>query len=227
MAYPRTPMIGRRFGRLDVVADEGPTTSRDTYYGCLCDCGERVVKRGKHLRAGLAVSCGCHARISVDSRFGRLTVIGDAPADRGKNRCYECRCDCGAEKVVRGTSLLAGTTKSCGCLHREGQAARIKAERPALIHGHAQNGRTSRTWNSWAAAIKRCTNPNNHNWPRYDGRGSMGCERWRNSFALFLHDMGERPPGRTLDRIDPDGNYEPGNCRWATPLQQRHNRSPG
>jgi hypothetical protein len=73
--------------------------------------------------------------------------------------------------------------------------------------------------------IQRCTSPDHKSYAQYGGRGITICDRWRNDFLDFLADVGERPAGTTLDRIDPDGNYEPGNCRWATPLQQRHNRS--
>lgn len=81
------------------------------------------------------------------------------------------------------------------------------------------------TWNSWYAMQRRCHEIANPAYERYGGRGITVCDRWRDSFEAFLTDMGERPLGKTLDRIDPDGNYEPGNCRWATPLEQRHNRS--
>lgn len=218
-------MLGRRFGALRVTVSNGPASSSDTFYECLCDCGQVVVKRGKHLRSGSALSCGCHRRLPAGERFERLVVFGDAPADHGKNRCYTCRCDCGAITTVRGTSLTSGATRSCGCLLRDVNGERLRRERLALKHGHAQGDRPTRTWSSWRSMIKRCTDPRHGSWQRYGGRGISVCVRWRESFSNFLADMGERPEGMTLDRIDPDGNYEPGGCRWATPVEQRHNRS--
>ena len=83
------------------------------------------------------------------------------------------------------------------------------------------------TYSSWASMIQRCTNPNAGGYHRYGGRGIRVCERWRDSYAAFLADVGPRPPGRTLDRINNDGNYEPGNCRWATKSEQRINSTSG
>jgi hypothetical protein len=94
-----------------------------------------------------------------------------------------------------------------------------------LRHGHARASRPSRTYNTWQSMIRRCHNPGTRQERKwYADRGIRVCDRWRESFDNFLADMGERPEGRTLDRIDTDGNYEPGNCRWATPIEQRHNR---
>lgn len=93
---------------------------------------------------------------------------------------------------------------------------------PAFRHGHT-TGKFSPTYQSWCSMIQRCTNPNRESWPYYGGRGITVCPRWM-SFDNFLEDMGERPPGLSLDRIDNDGNYEPGNCRWATPEEQHANR---
>src|SRR4029077_2835099 len=92
-----------------------------------------------------------------------------------------------------------------------------------LIHGHKVRHHTSATYSSWASMIARCYRPSAANFRRYGGAGITVCERWR-VFANFLADMGERPEGLTLDRIDSDGNYEPGNCRWATLSQQMANR---
>ena len=86
-------------------------------------------------------------------------------------------------------------------------------------------GRRTPEYGSWCAMITRCENPNHHNYPRYGGRGIGICERWRKSFAAFWRDMGPRPAGCTLDRIEKDGDYEPGNCRWATAKKQSHNSS--
>jgi hypothetical protein len=95
---------------------------------------------------------------------------------------------------------------------------------PRFRHGHARRGATTRVYAVWSAMIQRCTNPNDKDFDRYGGRGITVCDRWLHSFEDFYADMGERPPGLTLDRRDNEGNYEPGNYRWATWLEQAHNR---
>jgi len=102
---------------------------------------------------------------------------------------------------------------------------RVGKESPSFKHGHTLNRGASSEYSSWANMITRCTNPNFKDWKYYGGRGITVCEEWRNSFAAFLRDMGPKPKGTSVDRFPNNtGNYEPGNCRWATPFEQQHNK---
>lgn len=145
-------------------------------------------------------------------KFGRLTAISRSP-NRGRKTCWLCVCDCGSEDAYEAEKLKNGNTQSCGCL---------RAEMRALAN--TTHGKTmTKAYESWASMIQRCTNPKKKQFANYGGRGIKVCDRWL-KFENFLADMGECPSGKSLDRINNDGDYEPGNCRWATRKEQMRNR---
>lgn len=150
-------------------------------------------------------------------RFGRLVVIERCGRDYRGFIFWRCRCDCGGEKLVITSYLRYGQTRSCGCLRREQLVARN------YRHGHAKRGQISRVYYIWQQIILRCTELTHKNYHQYGGRGIKVCKRWR-AFKKFLKDMGEPPPGAQIDRIDNDGDYEPGNCRWTTSSENCRNK---
>ena len=158
-------------------------------------------------------------------QFGRLTVIERIANDKRGSTRWLCDCQCGCQREVSGRGLKHGKTKSCGCLWRENSAVMYREIGKAnRTHGHTPVGNHSVIYVTWSSMKQRCTNPRHGSFKNYGGRGIKICARWLNSFENVFADMGERPPERSLDRIDNDGNYEPSNCRWATIHQQNANK---
>lgn len=146
------------------------------------------------------------AKLYPGAQFGKLTVLERLPNRKG-NPMLKCKCECGNESVVQGSNLTTGHTRSCGCIQ-------IK---------HSQS--YTREYKTWIAIKRRCCDPNNCGYPRYGAVGIKICDKWINDFPAFYADMGPKPtPKHSIDRKDNDGNYEPGNCRWATTAEQARNK---
>lgn len=164
-------------------------------------------------------------------RFGRLVAVSDAGRDKHGKRVWKFRCDCGNDHIAVGSSVTRGKTQSCGCAKPEvaranGRAGSAKVAASKTRHGRSV-GKTTYyipEYGIWKSMRQRCLNPRSKDFPAYGGRGIRVCERW-SDFANFISDMGERPTvNHSIDRVDPNGNYEPSNCRWADDFQQAANR---
>lgn len=221
-------LTGLRFGLLTVLEETNERQNGVRIWLCKCDCGNIVKKRHDNITSRHSQSCGClqkksnfYQKVDISGqKFGKLTPIEETDKRSGTSPIWICRCDCGNIVEVRKKNLLEGITRSCGCLRKEYYAQR-----------RTHNKSRSRLYGVWHGMVNRCTNPNTINYNDYGGRGIKVCEEWLNSFQLFsewatVNGYDEQAPrGQcTLDRIDPDGDYSPQNCRWVDMKTQINNR---
>lgn len=214
-------LTGRVFGKWTAMECVGKNRHNRALWNCHCECGTTRIMPSSALLTGETKSCGCDRlpRIKTSNmaglRFGEWTVIETLSLRYRREPFCLCVCSCGTKREVAAHNLKQGASLSCGCIGRK------KACDRHFIHGLTETSEH----HIWKTMIARCENKRSRKYASYGARGIRVCPKWRASFIAFLNDMGRRPtPRHSIDRINNEGNYEPSNCRWATPTEQSCNR---
>ena len=206
-----TDISGQKFNKLTVVKYAGKYKLGGSQWLCICDCGTEIIIRAQAIKSGNTPSCGCLSKPHniTNKKFSRLTAIKFS-SKKGRQHYWLFLCDCGNKVTAKKNHVIAGKIRSCGCLKVEETIKRFTTHGLTGIPEH----------NIWFGMKDRCNNPNHHARKNYGGKGIKVCERWMD-FANFYSDMGPRPsPKHSIDRVNNDGDYEPGNCKWATMKEQ-------
>lgn len=227
--YPRLDITGKVFNHLTVVEQLSKRRNGSVLWLCRCDCGEHCERSRTDLKTRHRKHhCGCQIEYRepgvkggnqpldlTGQQFGKLTALSVATRSTGRGVVWLCACKCGNTTRALLSSLTSGNTTSCGCKHQEALVARN------FRHGKCGTDE----FHAWNAMKRRCVTKNPRVRKYYGDRGIKVCDRWLADFKHFLADVGLKPTKtHSLDRIDPNGNYEPGNVRWATPETQARNR---